>query len=310
MLNPRLRAYLDNIALTTAAPISELTPQQVRAGAVARLTPHLGDLIPMANVDELYISGPTAELPIRIYRPELTQGLPAIIMFHGGGWVGGNINLNEAQHRMLAQETNCVVIAVNYQKAPEHKFPIPHDDCYFTLEWVFENAMQLGIDPRIIGVGGDSAGANLAIGVALRARDTSGPKIAFQVLIYPSVDHKFDYSSMIDNAEGYNLTQAGMRWYLAQYLRDDGDLQSAYAIPMRAKDFKHMPACTVLAAEYDPLRDEAEAFAERLKNDGVNVHFKLYDGMIHGFCFLLGLLPESQLAFEEIGIWVRQFLGN
>ena len=310
MLNPRLRTYLDNIALTTAVPISELTPQEVRAGAVVRLTPHLGDLALMASVEELYISGPTAELPIRIYRPEITKGLPAIIMFHGGGWVAGNINLNEAQHRMLAQETGCLVIAVNYQKAPEHKFPIPHNDCYFTLEWVFENAVQLGINPRRIGVGGDSAGANLAIGVALRARDTSGPKIAFQVLIYPSVDHKFDYSSMIENAEGYNLTKAGMQWYLAQYLRDERDLQNAYAIPMRAKDFKDMPPSIVLSAEFDPLRDEAEVFAERLKNDGVNVHYKLYEGMIHGFCFLLGILPESHLAYKEIGIWVRQFLEN
>ncbi len=189
MLNTRLRTYLDEIALLGAKATADLTPPEVRAGAVNRLTPYVGELVPMAKVDELYISGPTAELPIQIYRPALTQGLPAIVVFHGGGWVAGNIKLNEAQHRMLAQESGCVVVAVNYQKAPEHKFPIPHDDSYFALEWVTQNAAQLGIDATRIGVAGDSAGANLAIGVVLRARDTAGPKIAFQVLIYPPRNH-------------------------------------------------------------------------------------------------------------------------
>jgi acetyl esterase len=310
MLNARLRAYLDENALLGAKATSDLTPPEVRVGAVTRLEKYVGELVSMAKVDEIYISGPTSELPVRFYRPQLTQNMPAIVIFHGGGWVARNIKLFEAQHRLLAQESGCVVIAVNYQKSPEHKFPIPHDDCYFALKWAIQNATKLGLDAERIGVAGDSAGANLAIGVSLRARDTSGPKIAFQILIYPTVDHKFDYPSMIENADGYMLTTDAMKWYLKQYRRDEVDQNNPYAIPMRAQNLKNLPPTLIITAQYDPLRDEGEAFAKRLGDDGVKVFFKRYEGMIHGFCVLLGFLPEGKLAYEEIGSRVKEIIAN
>ena len=187
------------LAKTPTKPQWESTPAEVRAIAGQKWkAEYLGSADNVATIDYRYIPGPSAELPVKIYTPHGAGPFPAVIFFHGGGWVAGNIELNGIQHQQLAHDSRSVVIAVNYQKAPEHVFPTPFDDCYATTEWVFANATALHINKEEIGVAGDSAGGNLAAAVAIKARDVKGPKIAFQILIYPAVDYKFDFG----NAEG------------------------------------------------------------------------------------------------------------
>lgn len=298
------------LAKNPAKPQWESTPAEVRASASAKWQPeYLGVADAVAKIDYRYISGPTAELPIKIYTPEGVGPFPAVVFFHGGGWVAGNIEINGVQHQQIAHDARAVVIAVNYQKAPEHKFPIPFDDCYSTLEWVLANAQALNINVDEIGVAGDSAGGNLAAAVALKARDVKGPRIAFQILIYPAVDYNFEYPSMIDNAVGYSLTTQGMKWYWDQYMATTDDLANPYFRPMAAENLSNLPPTFTLTAELDPLRDEGEIFAQRLHDAGVKSVLKRYDSLIHGFALMQGFLPEAREAMQDIADNIREFIN-
>lgn len=298
------------LAKNPAKPQWESTPAEVRASASAKWQPeYLGVADAVAKIDYRYISGPTAELPIKIYTPEGIGPFPAVVFFHGGGWVAGNIEINGVQHQQIAYDARAVVIAVNYQKAPEHKFPIPFDDCYSTLEWVVANAQALNINVDEIGVAGDSAGGNLAAAVTLKARDVKGPKIAFQILIYPAVDYNFEYPSMIENAVGYSLTTQGMKWYWDQYMATTDDLANPYFRPMAAENLSNLPPTFTLTAELDPLRDEGEIFAQRLHDAGVKSVLKRYDSLIHGFALMQGFLPEAREAMQDIADNIREFIN-
>ena len=309
-LHPKIKEFQDMLAKTPAKPQWESTPAEVRASASTKWQPeYLGTPDAVASIVYRYISGPTAELPVKIYTPHGVGPFPAVVFFHGGGWVAGNIELNGVQHQQLAHDSRSVVVAVNYQKAPEHAFPTPFDDCYATLEWVVANAQSLHINEEEIGVAGDSAGGNLAAAVALKARNENGPKIAFQILIYPAVDYKFDYPSMIDNATGYSLTTQGMKWYWDQYMKDDGDLANPYFRPMLAEDLSNLPPAFTLTAELDPLRDEGEIYAKRLSDAGVTSVLKRYDTLIHGFLLMQGFLPEAREAIRDIAENIREFIN-
>lgn len=298
------------LAKNPAKPQWESTPSEVRASASAKWQPeYLGVADAVAKIDYRYISGPTAELPIKIYTPEGIGPFPAVVFFHGGGWVAGNIEINGVQHQQIAYDARAVVIAVNYQKAPEHKFPIPFDDCYSTLQWVVANAQALNINVDEIGVAGDSAGGNLAAAVALKARDVKGPRIAFQILIYPAVDYNFEYPSMIENAVGYSLTTQGMKWYWDQYMATTDDLANPYFRPMAAENLSNLPPTFTLTAELDPLRDEGEIFAQRLHDAGVKSVLKRYDSLIHGFALMQGFLPEAREAMQDIADNIREFIN-
>lgn len=310
MLHPIIKDFQDMLAKNPAKPQWESTPAEVRASASAKWQPeYLGVADAVAKIDYRYISGPTAELPIKIYTPEGIGPFPAVVFFHGGGWVAGNIEINGVQHQQIAHDARAVVIAVNYQKAPEHKFPIPFDDCYSTLEWVVANAQALNINVDEIGVAGDSAGGNLAAAVALKARDVKGPRIAFQILIYPAVDYNFEYPSMIDNAVGYSLTTQGMKWYWDQYMATTDDLANPYFRPMAAEKLSNLPPTFTLTAELDPLRDEGEIFAQRLHDAGVKSVLKRYDSLIHGFALMQGFLPEAREAMQDIADNIREFIN-
>lgn len=306
MLHPKIKEFIEEMAKTPAKPQWESTAVEVRANANSRWrSEFLGSADPVASIEYRFISGPTAELPVKIYTPDGVGPFRALVFFHGGGWVAGNIELNAVQHQQIAHESRTVVIAVNYQKAPEHKFPIPFDDCYATFEWVHQNARELNINPDQIGVGGDSAGGNLAAAVVMKARDTAGSKVAFQVLIYPALDYRFDSPSMIENATGYMLTTQAMKWYWDQYLGDESDLTNPYFRPLLATDFSNLPPTLVLTAELDPLRDEGELFAKRLKDAGVTSQLKRYDGLVHGFVLMQGFLPEAREAISEIAEFLK-----
>jgi acetyl esterase len=307
-LDPEARTLLDAIEQLGVKPVEELTVPEARLQARAFLDLQ-GPPQEVASVAHRFIPGPTADIPVRIYTPEGTGPFPAVVYFHGSGWVILNVELVDPTMRSLANSTGCVVVAVNYQKAPEHKFPVPFDDCFAATTWVAENAAELGIDPARLAVAGDSAGGNLAAAVCLRARDEGGPALAFQLLVYPATDYGWDKPSAIENAEGYRLQRESMRWFWSHYMNDPSDGDNPYVSPLRAPDLSGLPPAFIVTAEFDPLRDDGELYAERLRDAGVPVKYTCYDGMIHGFYFMLGVLGQAKLLHDEIGAEVRAALG-
>lgn len=247
---------------------------------------------PIHEVEHRIIAGPTGYLPIRIYRPNGSPNLPAMVYFHGGGWVIGNLDGFEPTVRSISNKANIIVIQVQYQKAPERPFPIPFDDCYATLEWVVQNSAELGINPDQIGVGGDSAGGNLAAAVAIKARDAKLVDLAFQMLVYPCTGNDGSLPSAISNAEGYGLTSAVMRWYENQYAQEEKFKSHPYAFPASVEDLSGVAPAIVVTAEYDTLADDGRIYAERLKEVGALEFFKEYSGAIHGFNALAGIAPK------------------
>jgi len=302
-LDPQARALLDLAAAQGVPPTWTLPPAEartlMRAGAAA-----LGPGEPLQRVDDRQIPGPGGPIPVRIYDPGGDgDGLrPALVFFHGGGWVVGDLETHDHLCRAIAAAAGAVVVAVDYRLAPEHKFPAAVDDAYVATSWTAENARELGIDAGRIGVGGDSAGGNLAAVVAILARDRGGPPLAFQVLLYPITDCDFDTSSYLENAEGYGLTQAGMIWFWNQYLERPSDASSPLASPMRADDLAGLPPALILTAGYDVLRDEAEIYAERLRLAGVPTALMPHKGMIHGFARRLDVLDAARLALDQIAL--------
>lgn len=259
----------------------------------------IGEPEPIFSVEQKLIVGPTSYLPIRIYRPSAEPNLPVMVYFHGGGWVIGNMDGFEPTARSLANKGNFVVVQVQYQKAPEHPFPTPFNDCYATLEWVVKNAQTLNVDVTKIGVGGDSAGGNLAAAVAMKCRDKKLVDLAFQMLVYPCTGHDASLPSALTNAEGFGLTSKAMRWFELQYIGVEEDLQNPYAFPATADDFVGLAPAIVLTAEYDPLADDGESYAHALAGAGVKVIFKEYEGAIHGFNALAGIAPEFAREVQE-----------
>jgi acetyl esterase len=252
------------------------------------------------EVKHRFIPGPTSDLPIRIYRPVKGSVLPALVFFHGGGWVLNNLDSYEQALRSLANKGKFVVIAVNYQKAPEQPFPVPFDDCYATLNWVYENSAQLGINESQIGVGGDSAGGNLAAAVAIKARDQGDFNLAFQLLIYPCNDNEMKYDSAYNNAVGYGLSTQSMEWFWKQYLSRKADAKNPYAVPAAAKDFRGLAPAIITTAELDPLLDDGYNYPELLRKSGVATVYREYDGVIHGYFTLAAITPEAQVLQQFV----------
>ncbi len=252
---------------------------------------------PIHSVANRFIPGPTADLPIRIYRPNEDQNAPAMVYFHGGGWVLNFLDIYDAALHRLANQSGSVIISVNYQKAPEHPFPTPFDDCYSSLLWVKSHATELGIDPNRIGVGGDSAGGNLAAAVAVKARDEK-VSLSYQLLVYPCVDRDFTTKSYVECATDFGLTTRAMEWFWDQYLQGDQHNNNPYAAPMRAKSLAGVAPSIVITAQYDPLVSDSENYCAKLKADGAEVTYKEYAGMIHGFFANLAATPSSQLALD------------
>ena len=201
-----------------------------------------------------------------------------------------------------------MIISIDYRLAPETKFPGASADCYAATEWVSENASSLNADPDKIAVGGDSAGGNLAAVVSLMARDKQGPKIGFQLLVYPVTEMNFNTKSYIDNAEGYQLSRDGMIWYWDHYLEDKEAANNPYAAPMKAQSLQNLPPALIITAEYDPLRDEGKAYAERLKAEGVTTQYTMYSGMIHGFIGMASVVNKGRAAVKEAADAMRKAL--
>jgi acetyl esterase len=282
----------------------EAPVEVIRRNTQAR-TAFAGPVEKVKEVVNKFIPGPTADLPIRIYRPTTDTKAPAIIYFHGGGWVLNFLDIYDASLSRLANQTGATIISVHYQKAPEHPFPIPFDDCYATLLWAIENADSLQIDKNRIGVAGDSAGGNLASAVALKARD-NGINLAFQLLVYPCNDRDFDTASYKEHATGLGLTTQAMEWFWDQYLQGDAHDKNPYAIPQRATDFSALAPAIFITAQYDPLISDSEKYAEVLRKAGVKVEYREYAGMIHGFFSNMGITPTAAEAIDFAAAEIRK----
>ena len=310
-VHPQVAAFLQCIADLNAPPIYTLTPEQARRAVPQLPLPYE----PVATVANRRIAGPNGEIPVRIYTPisavqPAGRGpVPLLVFYHGGGWIVGDLDSYEHLSRTLANAIDGIVVSVDYRLAPEHKFPAGVEDCYTATAWAFEHAQVLGADPLRIIVSGDSAGGNLAAAVSLMARDRQGPPIAYQLLIYPVLDCRFETESYQQNATGYLLTQAAMRWYWGAYLPDSGEANNPYAAPLQATDLTHLPATHIITAEYDPLRDEGEVYAARLKAAGVPLTSKRYNGMIHGFVRRTDLYDVARQAILEMAVETKRALS-
>ncbi|HEX4927282.1 MAG TPA: alpha/beta hydrolase [Burkholderiales bacterium] len=236
---------------------------------------------------------------IRAYRPVAEEKLPALVYFHGGGWTIGDLDTHDVVCRQLALGARCAVFSVDYRLGPEHPFPAAVDDCIAATRFVQGDAAALGIDARRVAVGGDSAGGNLAAVVALQARDAGAPPLAFQLLVYPATDQRFGTDSHARNGRGYLLEREGMEFFRRCYLPDAKDYTDWRASPLLATSHAGLPPALVITAGYDPLRDEGKAYAERLQAAGVEVTYRDYADMVHGFLLFGGVLDTANVAVAE-----------
>ena len=306
-LAPEIKAFLEKQAATGAPAVWEAPLSVIRANTQGRMLTS-GPAEPVFEIINRFIPGPTSDLPIRIYRPTNNPSAHAIVHFHGGGFVLNYLDMYDASMSRLANQSGFTIIGVHYQKAPEHPFPIPFDDCYATLLWVRENAEELKIDINSIGVAGDSAGATLASAVALKARDNN-INLKFQILIYPCNGRKFTTNSYENMATGYGLTTQAMKWFWEQYLQGTDHDQNPYAVPMAAKDFSGVAPAIVITAEYDPLLSDGEQYAALLHRDKVPVLYKQFDGMIHGFFTNLAVTPTAKIAIDFVADELKKLIN-
>jgi acetyl esterase len=308
-VDPQVQGILDQMAESGLPPFEHMSVPQAREVGHAAYVGLQGPGPEVASVVHRFIPGPTADLPVRIYTPEGEGPFGAIVFYHGSGWVILSIETCDSSMRSLANDTGCVVVAVNYQKAPEHKFPVPFNDAWAGLTWVASHAEELNVDPARIAVGGDSAGGNLAAAVALKARDEGGPAIAFQLLIYPAVDFDVDTPSALENAEGYLLQRESMRWFWGLYLHGAPEPPDWRACPLRAESHADLPPAFIVTAEFDPLRDDGRRYADKLRSDGVKVTYTNYDGMVHGFYWMQAVVDRTRDLHAEIAREVRAALS-
>ena len=302
-VDPAVQALLDQLEEAGGPDISEQTPEQAREMIQGFALMQAGAPEPPVVFDRT-VPGPGGDIPVRVYAAD-GDNLPVLVYFHGGGWVVGDIESHDGTcKQLLAELGDAVVVSVDYRLAPEHKYPAAADDCYAVAAWVAENAEQIGGDGSRIAVCGDSAGGNLSAVVSLMARDRGGPQIAAQVLHVPVTDHNYEWQSYTDNAEGYLLTRASMVWFWDHYLPNIAAGQEAYASPYRAADVSNLPPALVQTAEYDPLRDEGEAYGERLREAGVEVDIHRYDGNIHDPFMMFAVNPAGIEALKEAAAFV------
>ena len=301
-LDPQIKQVMeDTAALGLPAPYT-VSPEEARANAKKRPRSPGPEV---AKVEDRSIPGPDSDVPVRVYTPQGNGPFPILAWYHGGGWVVGDLESADATARDLCVGGECVVVSVDYRLAPDAKFPGPANDCWAATTWAVENAVSINGDASRLAVGGDSAGGNIAAAMCLMAADLGGPEIALQLLIYPVTDVDFTTVSYDDNAEGYGLTKVTMEWYWDHYLESMADASNPYAAPLQAESLAGQPPALVITAEYDPLRDEGEAYAKRLNGAGVATTATRYDGVIHGFFNMNAVVDKSQQAVDEASAALR-----
>jgi acetyl esterase len=301
-IDPRLQPILD--AAAAAAPADpSLSVAEKRAAAHAAM--EMGFLAfsepgpdPAATTDHrVPVDG--GEIAVRVYRPHGAGPFPVHVYFHGGGFWLGELDHSDPTCRAISAGAGCVVASVDYRLAPEHAFPTAAEDSYAALQWVVAHAPELDVDASRVSVGGGSAGGNLTAVVALMARDRGGPRLVFQVLEIPVTDLTMSQPSVDENGAGYLLTRDSMRQYTGYYLGEAGDPKHPYASPLFAEDLRGLPPALVMTAEFDPLRDEGEAYGQRLREAGVPTTIRRWEGQLHGSQNFAKLIPEAARAYED-----------
>jgi acetyl esterase len=298
-LHPEAQQVCDLIVASGRPPIETLTPPQARQAYLASRPILQPDPEPVAEVLSLQAVGPAGPIPLRLYRGngvDKGRPQPALVYFHGGGWVIGDLESHDQLCRALANAIPSIVVAVDYRLAPEHKFPAAPEDAIAATRWIAENAGRLGIDAGRLAVAGDSAGGNLAAVVSLDARDRGVPRLVHQVLIYPGTDMRMGWPSLERHAQQLPLTRAGMQWFVGHYLGNESDKNDWRASPLLARSLENLPPALVITAGFDPLCDEGEAYAEALRKAGVVVAHERFEGQIHGFVSMGRIIADAGRA--------------
>ncbi len=304
-LDPKVHAFLAS-PMGAIPPIDLLTPQLLRDMLRQFPAPVLNP--PVHEVRDLEVQGPAGSLLVRLYKPSAQRNLPLVVFFHGGGFVICNVAIYDDFCRFLTLYSGCAVASVEYRLAPEAPFPAPLEDCYAALHVLALRAGELGLDGTRLAVAGDSAGGNLAAATALLARERQGPALRYQALIYPCLDPECASGSAQAFAAGYLLRRDNMQWFWNQYVPKAGERANPLVTPLKAS-LAGLPAATVVTAEFDPLRDEGEAYADRLRGAGIEVTARRYLGMIHGFASMPYLTPVANRALADVGADLRAALS-
>jgi acetyl esterase len=308
-LNPQIKEYLEQEAASGQPPRSALSVEQVRDRALKRR--HLaGEPVSLPGVRELSVPGPAGEITARVYLPDKSDLFPTFVYLHGGRFISGNLETHDAICRFIAQRAGCMVLAVDYRLAPEHKFPAAVYDAYTVTEWLESHGTEIGADPQRLAVGGDSAGGNLAAAVTLLAQRKGRPRFHCQVLIYPMLDATCSLPSHQEYASGYGPGSEDMRRGYEAYLPGSTDPKHPLASPLWAGTMSGLPPAFIQTAEYDSLRDEGEQYAEQLREQGVNVEHVRYEGAIHGIIQMAGIWELGRRALEDVADYLRETLTS
>jgi acetyl esterase len=307
--DPQVQAIRDQLERNQVPNLYTLTIEEAREADLKATVGGAGKRVPVAEVTDRRIPGPAGELTVRVYRPEGDGPLPVLMYFFGGGWSLGTLDTADDVCRRLTNGAGCITVSVGYRLAPENTFPAAVEDCYAGAAWVTAHAGELGADPSRLAVGGDSSGGNLAAAVTLLARERGGPAIVHQLLVYPNTDYQSDTPSMREMKDEHFFNPNAVRWYWGLYLASDSDGANPLASPLRAKDLTGLPPATIISAEFDPLRDEGERYGDRLSEAGVPVEVTRYDGMVHGFFTMTGLLDAATLAVAYAAGRLREVFG-
>ncbi|MFD3403104.1 alpha/beta hydrolase [Kribbella sp. NPDC058693] len=300
-LDPQVEAMRAEREANDVPQLYTQTLAEAREADLASIRAAGGEVEPVHHVEDITTD---AGLPLRVYRPDLTGPLPTLVYFFGGGWTLGSIDTADGISRKLANAVPCQVITVGYRLAPEHPFPTAVHDCYEAVKWIAAH------DSSRLVVGGDSAGANLAAAVTLLARDNNGPAIAGQLLVYPNTLYGSDTISMRNGTDPYLFNNTSVNWYWKHYLKDPADGANPLASPLLAESHANLPPALVITAEYDPLRDEGEYYAEKLHAAGVPTTLSRYDGMVHGFFAMSGILDGGKKAMSEASTWLGRIFTD
>jgi acetyl esterase len=297
MLDPQARALLDLMVERGVPPTHTLTPQEARSLYRERRSFTQPAPITMAEMRDLSADSPHGPIGLRLYRPTTAPTpAPALVYYHGGGWVIGDLDTHDVLCRELAHRSGCVVVAVDYRLGPEHRFPAAVDDCLAATRWVHAQAASLGVDPTRLAVGGDSAGGNLATVTAIALRNSGGPKLRLQLLIYPGTDMRAIAPSHTSNGQGYMLTAETIQYFRGHYVPNEADWSDWRVSPLLHPDLTHLPPALVITAGFDPLRDEGRQYADALSKAGVPTQYVCFERQIHGFITMGRVIDESNTA--------------
>ncbi len=310
-LDIQAKAIVDRANTSDAPSIMESTPEQARKMMDAVLNLYGWPGPEMGSVKDIQVPGPAGDITCRVFIPKgITPKAPVLIYFHGSGWVIGGLDSHENEARHYADGANCIVVVPDYRLAPEHKFPGAAEDCYAVLCWVGDNATKLGGNPDNIAIAGDSAGGNLTAAVSQIALRRDGPALVYQILVYPVCDTHHHWDSYQRNSEGYYLTTAAMAWFREQYLSSEADREDYRASPVLGDQLTGLPPALVMTAGFDPLCDEAEAYARRMREAGVEVEYLCYENQIHGFVSFAGAIDDGKEFIARASTALHKAFGS